>query len=375
MPFPGSQESTTIEIAYFIHNNIFWIRILLGAIVSIAFYKIVVNSKFKEKILPVILLLIYGLIFYFFNFKFLADKMFQLPQHLIFSKTITNKVPEKSLIVGVEINGESKAFPIEIIAYHHQVETKVGGVPILVTYCSVCRTARVYSPEIDGKTEHFRLVGMDHFNAMFEDATTKTWWRQSTGEAIAGKLKGKVLTELPSHQMTLNAWLQLYPQTLIMQQDIAFVNKYDELKGFGDGSLISSLEGRDTASWKEKSWVVGVVHKRVARAYDWNDLQRLKIINDTLNSESITLILNNDKETFGFFYSQIDSLNKPITLFVSKIDAKNFVISDRQTNSIWNSDGVCIEGELKGEKLKRLQSYQEFWHSWKTFHPNTTIYK
>jgi hypothetical protein len=39
---------------------------------------------------------------------------------------------------------------------------------------------------------------MDHFNAMFEDSQTKSWWRQVNGEAIAGPLKGKTLPEIPS---------------------------------------------------------------------------------------------------------------------------------------------------------------------------------
>ncbi len=375
MPFPGSQESNTIDLAYFIHNNIFWIRLVLMAIISIPFYQIITKAKLKQKVLPIMLLIFYAVIFYLFNFRFLADRMFLLPQQVIFSNSGTNKIPLKSLVVGVEFNGESKAFPIEVIAYHHQVQDKIGGVPVLVTYCSVCRTARVYSPVINGKAEHFRLVGMDHFNAMFEDATTKTWWRQSTGEAIAGELKGEALRELPSHQMTLSAWLQLHDQSLIMQPDKNFANKYDELKGFGDGSLKSSLEGRDTASWQKKSWIVGIVHNGLARAYDWNDLQKLKIINDTLNGDSITLVLNSDKESFVFFSSGIDSMNKSITFFVSIIDSKNFIITDRQTNSIWNVEGVCIQGELKGTKLKPLQGYLEFWHSWKTFHPNTTVYK
>lgn len=59
----------------------------------------------------------------------------------------------------------------------------------MVTYCTVCRTGRVYSPMVNGKLETFRLVGMDHFNAMFEDASTKSWWRQSNGDCIAGPLK------------------------------------------------------------------------------------------------------------------------------------------------------------------------------------------
>ncbi len=53
---------------------------------------------------------------------------------------------------------------------------------------------------------------MDHFNAMFEDETTKSWWRQVNGEAITGKLKGQQLPEVFSTQTSLAKWLQLNPQ-------------------------------------------------------------------------------------------------------------------------------------------------------------------
>ena len=103
------------------------------------------------------------------------------------------------LVIGVVNNGEAKAYPIRFLGYHHQVQDTVGGKPVIVTYCTVCRTGRVFEPMVNGKPEKFRLVGMDHFNAMFEDATTKSWWRQVNGEAITGKLKGQQLPEVFQH--------------------------------------------------------------------------------------------------------------------------------------------------------------------------------
>ncbi len=76
----------------------------------------------------------------------------------------------------------------------------VGGAPVMVTYCTVCRTGRVYNLVVNGNSEIFRLVGIDQFNAMFEDATTKSWWQQATGMAISG---GTTLPEIPSQQLTL----------------------------------------------------------------------------------------------------------------------------------------------------------------------------
>jgi hypothetical protein len=80
---------------------------------------------------------------------------------------------------------------------------------------------------VNGHPEKFRLVGMDHFNAMFEDSTTGTWWQQSTGEAVAGPLKGAALPEAESVQVTAGKWFELYPEGLVMQTDEASKNDYD----------------------------------------------------------------------------------------------------------------------------------------------------
>ena len=80
------------------------------------------------------------------------------------------------LVVGVEIDGDARAYPVQFIGYHHQVRDTVHGAPVIVSFCTVCRTGRVFRPVVDGHPESFRLVGMDHFNAMFEDSTTGSWW-------------------------------------------------------------------------------------------------------------------------------------------------------------------------------------------------------
>jgi hypothetical protein len=56
------------------------------------------------------------------------------------------------------------------------------------------------------------------------------------------------------------------------------------------------------------------------------------------------------------------------------IDGATQTLRDAATNSVWNMNGECIDGELKGSKLSLVQSYQEFWHSWESFHPVTAKY-
>jgi hypothetical protein len=43
-------------------------------------------------------------------------------------------VEARDLVIGVMLNGESAAYPIRQLAYHHVVQDVVGGVPIVVTY-------------------------------------------------------------------------------------------------------------------------------------------------------------------------------------------------------------------------------------------------
>jgi len=272
MPFPGSQKANTINLAYFLHNYIWYIRIFGVLLIIIGLYKSFPRWKGWKKILFVVIAGLYGYIFYMVNFKFLADKMFYQPKNKMLVSVSDNRITSDKLIVGVTINNQSKAYPIEIIGYHHQVQDTVGGEPVMITYCTVCRTGRVFSPFINGKKEMFRLVGMDHFNAMFEDSTTKSWWRQVNGEAIVGPLKGRSLKEIPSEQMRLSAWLRMHPNTLIMQPDTLFKKDYDDLAGFDNGTIKSGLEKRDSASWERKSWVIGIHNGEQSKAYDWNEL-------------------------------------------------------------------------------------------------------
>src|SRR5262249_16838882 len=150
---------------------------------------------------------------------------------------------------GVVKNGEAKAWPIRYILYHHQVQDTLDGEPILVTYCNVCRTGRVFEPFIDGRHETFRLVGMDSFNAMLEDTRTGSWWRQATGVAVTGPLKGTRLNEITSSQLTLRQFFALHPNAVVMQPDPAFTASYDTEGRFERGESRGSLTRRDAGSW------------------------------------------------------------------------------------------------------------------------------
>jgi len=43
-------------------------------------------------------------------------------------------VGESDMVLAVNINGESAAYPVRLMAYHHVVQDQVGGTPIVATY-------------------------------------------------------------------------------------------------------------------------------------------------------------------------------------------------------------------------------------------------
>lgn len=356
MPLPGSQRMESINLAYFLYDWRWIFRILFVAMIGIGLF----FSQWKRRRLLILPILIVGAVVYMANFKMAADHMFYKTHNLIMVSAANNKVDSDRLVLGVIIDGIAKAYPIRFLGYHHQVMDTLAGKPIMVTYCTVCRSGRVFEPIVNGKQEEFRLVGMDHFNAMFEDKTTKSWWRQENGEAIAGKLKGQQLPEVFSRQTSLAKWLQLYPSSLIMQADSSFINSYDSTLKYESGKSKSNLTGTDSISWKDKSWVIGVDIGTEAKAYDWNRLKVERVIHDKLGKVPVLLVLADDDKSYFAFERYSD--NQKFTL------SKDTLISGQEKYRI---DGSPIDAVIL---LHPLPAYQEFWHSWKTFHPNTKKY-
>jgi hypothetical protein len=357
MPLPGSQRANSIAVAYFLHSWRWVFRSLFAAAIAYGFFK----ASWKRKWVPVIPLLLILAIVYVANFKMSADHMFYQPRALTFSGAADNKVDTNRLVIGVVINDKAKAYPIQFIGYHHMVQDTVDKNPVLVTYCTVCRTGRVFDPVVDGHHEQFRLVGMDHFNAMIEDAATGSWWRQATGEAVAGKKKGQQLQEILCSQVSLGKWLRLYPSSLIMQEDTILRKHYNPGFSYENGTSRSVLTGTDTSSWKDKSWVVGVRVGDVFKAYDWNMLISKRWIADKVNASRIIIVLSNDNKSF--FGLELPSGNAAVS-----VKEDTIIFSDHR----FKINGTGIDTSYA---LKKIPVYQEFWHSWRTFHPATLVYK
>jgi hypothetical protein len=357
MPMPGSQRVASIDLAYLLYSWRWLFRGIFAAMI-LAGARSAWRAPGRRKFAMPGLLLLAAVVAYAINFQVVADHMFIAPKSVVMLPADRNKVDTSRLIVGIEINGKARAFPVQFIGYHHQVRDTVAGEPVMVSYCTVCRTGRVFSPVVDGRVETFRLVGMDHFNAMFEDARTHSWWRQANGEAIAGPSKGKTLLELPSRQVRLSEWLREHPSSLIMQPDSALKTNYSKGFDYESGASRKPLTGTDTVSWHDKAWVVGITVNGQSKAYDWNRLRRERIVNDVLGGKPIVLALASDKSSF--------------CAFVRPSVATSFAV--RHDSLVAGAATYAFSGQGTNGALEPVNASQEFWHSWRTFQPTTTRY-
>ena len=198
---------------------------------------------------------------------------------------------------------------------------------------------------------------MDHFNAMFEDETTKSWWRQVNGEAITGKLKGQHLPEVYSSQTSLSDWLHLNPNSLIMQADENFISSYDSTFKFETGASKSKLTGTDSLSWKDKSWVIGVKAGKEKKAYDWNQLKKERLIHDKIAATPVLIVLSKNEKSFF-------ALERPAENVLFRLNGDTLLLNNYKLRI----DGKGIDTMLS---LRPLPASQEFWHSWRTFNPGT----
>ncbi len=360
MPMPGSQEMRSVGVAYFLHEWRWVFRAVFG-LLAVAGFWVAFQGKKWAAILAVAAT---AVVVWQANFEMAADHMFFQPKNLQMKNAAANTVPLEKLVLGVAKNGDARAYPIQQIGYHHQVQDSLAGEPIMVTYCTVCRTGRVFRPFFGGRRERFRLVGMDHFNAMFEDATTKTWWRQATGEAVAGPLAGQVLPEIFSEQMTLAEWLRLNPNSLVMQADTTnFGEEYKDMASFDTGKGRGKLTRTDSLSWQRKSWVVGIQLGAASKAFDWNRLKTERIVQDFVGKTPVAVVMAADTMSFFAFErpsAEAKFLLKNDTLYLE--------------NQAFNLKGEPLGGGENVVPLRRVQAHQEFWHSWETFHPGTERY-
>jgi len=84
---------------------------------------------------------------------------------------------DSDTVIGLEINGQAKAYPLFILVWHEIVNDIVGGTPVAITYCPLCYTNQVFERIIDGQAVEFGTSGkLYNSNLLMYDRFTESYW-------------------------------------------------------------------------------------------------------------------------------------------------------------------------------------------------------
>ncbi|RNJ80627.1 MAG: DUF3179 domain-containing protein, partial [Nitrosopumilus sp. B06] len=167
----------------------------------------------------------------------------------IFESADKQSIPDSDVVIGLYINGESRAYPLSILVWHEIVNDVVGGTPVSVTYCPLCYTNQVFERVIDGQTVEFGTSGkLYNSNLLMYDRLTESYWSQALGEAVKGELTGSVLELVPFDVITWGDWKKLHPDTLVLSTETGHARAYG-VDPYGDyytnPNLFFPVENKD----------------------------------------------------------------------------------------------------------------------------------
>ena len=280
---------------------------------------------------------------------------------------------DSELVLGLNINGDIRAYPLQILVWHEIVNDEIGSIPVAVTYCPLCFTNQVFNRSLDDGQEvvEFGTSGkLYNSNLVMYDRTSKSLWSQAMAEGIVGKYAGTKLERVPFDVAYWKEWKQLYPDSKILSRDTGSNRPYG-VDPYGDyytnSDVLFPISNRDDRLGL-KEIVVGFENKGQYKAYKLQEIEDNKVINDQVNGKSITLF-----SSYPFMIRAYDPIAQGQTLeFTYNPKSKNFL--DEQTGSEWNFEGKAISGQMKGKQLTRLPFDEGFWFEWVAFHPKTEIY-
>ena len=279
---------------------------------------------------------------------------------------------DSELVVGININGDIRAYPLQILVWHEIVNDNVGGIPVAITYCPLCFTNQVFNRTLeDGTTVEFGTSGkLYNSNLVMYDRTSDSLWSQALAQGIVGKYAGVNLQRIPFDVAYWKEWKELYPESKVLSRDTGSSRPYgaDPYGGYYTNSEVLFPISNQDDRLGLKEIIIGLENNGKYKAYKLQEVEDKKIINDEINNKSIALL-----SSFPFMVRAFNPVvDNQVLQF--KYNPQNNTFVDLSTGSEWNFEGIAINGEMKGRELIRLPYDEGFWFEWVAFHPDTELY-
>lgn len=270
--------------------------------------------------------------------------------------------------IDVEVDGEHRFYSYQILNWHVLVNDTFNGKNLLVSNCYFCRTPRVY--EVD---EEFGNAGyVYNNNFVLYDKQSESWWLQESGIAIAGDRTGEQLNSYPSKVMQWDEWRDTYPNGEVLSTDTGVERDYTRhpFGVYDDNDLIYFPLNQVSGEISPK-WLVDAVEtedRSQSVVFSREIIQGFGVANEVLAGDSIVAMYDYDNKTSSVF-----SAEGPDGTLTFTYDFDDEEIRDEETDSVWNTAGLAIDGELEGTQLQLLETKESFWFCWAATHDTAVL--
>ncbi len=277
-------------------------------------------------------------------------------------------------VIGVLIDGEARAYPERIIAWHGIVRDSVAGRPIVIWHCPSCGGAVAFDARAsNGSIYTFGTSGLayDSRRLVF-DEQTRSLWDPVSGQPLHGPLAGAEVTLnlVNTQRTTWGSWSARYPNTRVLGLDTGHVRDYDEgvalrLEQATEGPTFPVVELDDRH--EPKRHVLGVSINGQHKAYDLARVETMGLLRDTVGGQSILIL--------GFGPGQGATVYAAggVTFQTLQGAGENREVIDDEDLAWW-VDEEGLLNQRNGTTLPMIPSQVAYWFAWSGAHPTTALW-
>jgi len=279
---------------------------------------------------------------------------------------------DDNVVFGIEINGDFRAYPKRILAWHEMFTGVVGGVPVAGVYCTLCGTVILYKTEHNGKQYQLGTSGfLYRSNKLMYDKNTQSLWNTIWGKPVIGPLADKNITldYLSVVTTTWSDWKARHPETTVLSLQTGHKRDYGEgvayKNYFATDKLMFNVPDPDR-TLKYKQSILAIRLPEITTnsiAISTRFLKKHSVYNGQLDTISF-VVLTDTSGANRVYYSdniQFSTYNK------------NDKATD-ENGTVWYVHENQLVSET-GRVLKRLHSFNAFWFGWKAAYPDTKLIK
>ncbi len=290
-------------------------------------------------------------------------------------------------VIAVVVDGQSRAYPLQILMWHEIVNDTIAGVPVAVTFCPLCYSANVFDRRVRGRTYSFGVSGLlRHSDMVMYDRQTESLWQQLSGEAVVGDMVGHKLKRIPAQIISFQQFRSAYKSGVVLSRKTGYRRRYGQNPYVGYDDIRKSpfmYHGKNDRRLRPIEKVVTVSMEGQEKAYPYSVTRKLRVINDEIAGTSL-VVFHSDGAASALDAARIASSHEAGStgVFDRRLDGRllefrysDGAFHDQQTGSVWDIAGHAIQGPLKGKQLRRIVHGDYFAFAWLVFKPQTEIFR